>query len=259
MPKKKCVISMKNKTLENYKFPKIDLFFYLSNVYKNKKLKSFYKIFHKHVRRPWSRKVLHTHQPSGYGLEVGCGCWTIAPANRTILSDGFKDHAGSNSLAKVFFDAAKIPYHDGTFSFIHSEHVLEHIYNPFPVLFEWKRVLKKGGKVFLFLPHSERTFDRNRSRTNLDGLKERLDGNEAKIKKSILEDWIVNVINKGLAKHYSSYTRQEMLEFGLIHYNVWTPSEVLELLLDTGFRIVEVHSLVPDRKDSFLIICETPK
>ena len=67
---------------------------------------------------------------------------------------------------------------------------------------------------------------------------------------------MLNVIDEGLAKHYSSYTREEMLEFGLIHYNVWTPSEVIELLLDTGFRIIDTYSVVPDRKDSFLIICE---
>ena len=250
------MISMKNKSLENYKFPKFDLPFYLANVYKNKKLKSFYKIFHKHVRRPWSRKVLNTHQPCGYGLEVGCGCWTIAPSNRTILSDFYKEHAGSGSLAKVFFDTAEIPYEENSFSFILSEHVLEHIYNPFPVLVEWKRVLQKSGKVFLFLPHSERTFDRNRTRTTLNNLKERINGNEEKIKKNILDDWMENVINSGLAKHYSSYTPQEMLESNLIHHNVWTPHEVIELLLDEGFRIIDSHSVVPDRKDSFLIICE---
>ena len=247
---------MDHNNFSSYKFPRFDLFFYLSNVYKNKRLKSFYKIFQKHVRRPWSRKVIRTHEPTGYGLEVGCGCWTIAPSNRTIFSDGYKDHAGSFSLAKVFFDTEKIPYHDATFSFILSEHVLEHIYNPFPVLLEWKRVLKNRGKVFLFLPHSDRTFDRNRSRTSLDDLKKRLNGDEAKIKNSILDDWMLNVIDQGLAKHYSSYTREEMLEFGLIHYNVWTPSEVIELLLDTGFRIIDAYSVVPDRKDSFLIICE---
>ena len=149
-------------TLEEYNFSKNDIIFYIANVIRNCKWKSFYKLFHRHVRRPWSRKILLTHSPLGYGLEVGCGCWTIAPATRTVFSDGYEEHAGNKSLAKVFFDTNQIPYENNSFEFVLSEHVLEHIFQPIQALQEWIRVLKKGGKIFLFLPHSDRTFDQNR-------------------------------------------------------------------------------------------------
>jgi len=89
-------------------------------------------------------------------------------------------------------------------------------------------------------------------------LNERVKGNEKKIKKKLLDDWLEKVIYKGFANHYKSFSPESMIKYGLIHYNVWTPHEVIELLVSTGFRVIDSHAIVPDRKDSFLIICDTP-
>ena len=243
-------------TFEDYQFSKSDIIFYISNVIRNCKWKSFYKLFHRHVRRPWSRKILLTQSPSGYGLEVGCGCWSIAPATRTIFSDAYQEHAGSESLARVFFDTNQIPYENNSFEFVVSEHVLEHIFQPIQALKEWKRVLKTNGKIFLFLPHSDRTFDQNRKKTTLEELKKRSNANPFNQKQEILHDWIVNVIQKGYADHYQGYTGNEMLQKGLIHYNVWTPDCIVTLLKHLGLKILGSYDVVPDRKDSFLVICQ---
>lgn len=242
--------------IDDYKFPKSDIIFYLYNVFRYKKWKFFYKIFHRHIRRPWSRSILHKFQPPGIGLEIGCGSSTIAPVRNTILSDAYVEHAGENSLAKVFFDTTRIPYCDNSFSFILSEHVLEHIYDPIQVFFEWNRVLKIGGRIFLFLPHPDRTFDRYRRKTSLEELKKRSYTDSISQKKNILQDWLDNVINKGFANHYQRFTGVEMLQKGLIHYNVWTPETMVALIEDIGLKIVDFYDVVPDRKDSFLVICE---
>jgi SAM-dependent methyltransferase len=247
---------MLNKNLKDYNFEQHDWLFYLNNVFKNTRWKVFYKIFCKHIRRPWSRLKINDFAPSGVGLEVGCGTWTIAPSDRTILSDAFSTHGVSHSLAKVYFDASEIPYEKNTFSFILSEHVLEHIYDPIKTINEWKRVLTRNGKVILFLPHAERMFDRDRARTTFDQLNQRAIGKKNEIKEKILEDWMKNVISKGLASHYSHIAPEDMLIDGTIHYNVWTTEDIVFLLQQLGFKLCAYYDIVQDRKDSFLVIAE---
>tara|TARA_B100002019_G_scaffold249751_1_gene229281 strand:- start:2112 stop:2864 length:753 start_codon:yes stop_codon:yes gene_type:complete len=242
--------------ISEYKFEKNDFFFYLKNVLRNTGWKAIYKVFHRHIRRPWSRNKINNFIQSGYGLEIGCGNWTIAPSQKTILSDRFSTHAGNQSLAKVFFDASEIPYENDTFSFILSEHVLEHIYDPIKTIKEWKRVLKRTGKIFLFLPHAGRTFDRDRKRTSYNDLVLRGSEKQDPIKKEILKDWMDNVMNKGLATHYRHIKPEDMLHDGTIHYNVWIPKDIEHLLKKVGFTINSSFSVVPDRKDSFLVIAE---
>lgn len=242
--------------INQYPFESSDWLFYSRNIFKHAGWKASYKQFWKHIRRPWSRKKINNFAPTGYGLEIGCGTWTIAPTNRTILSDAFSSHAGNSSLAKVFFDAASISYCNESFSFILSEHVLEHIYDPITTLEEWNRVLQKKGKVFIFLPHKDRMFDKERKITEFTHLRKRLTENTEVIKQQILEEWMSEVINKGLADHYKNIKPQNMLEDGTIHYNVWKPPQVQELLCQTGFNVIDIQDMVPDRKDSFLVIAE---
>lgn len=56
------------------------------------------------------------------------------------------------------------------YDFVLSCHSLEHVANPIKALFEWKRVLKKGGLLMLILPFKESTFDHKRPYTDFDHL-----------------------------------------------------------------------------------------
>jgi SAM-dependent methyltransferase len=58
----------------------------------------------------------------------------------------------------------------GAYDFVASSHMLEHSANPLAVLFEWKRVLKDGGRLLLVLPHRDATFDHRRPVTSLEHL-----------------------------------------------------------------------------------------
>lgn len=49
-------------------------------------------------------------------------------------------------------DCLNIPVGDGTYDFVFSSHCLEHIENYLDALEEWKRILKKNGIIFLYLP-----------------------------------------------------------------------------------------------------------
>jgi len=60
----------------------------------------------------------------------------------------------------------------GKYDFVLASHMLEHIANPLKALFEWKRVLKKGGFLLLVLPKKEETFDHRRPVTTFQHLLE---------------------------------------------------------------------------------------
>jgi SAM-dependent methyltransferase len=61
---------------------------------------------------------------------------------------------------------------DNSYDFILSCHNLEHFANPLRAVAEWKRVLKYGGVMLLILPDRRFTFDRRRSVTSFEHLKQ---------------------------------------------------------------------------------------
>ena len=206
------------------------------------------------VLRPYSRSLIARFAPTGLGLEVGVGAQTIAPIQRTLLSDGFQSHASDQTLATVFFPAGKIPYPDQHFAFLLSEHVLEHVPNVMEVLREWKRVLKPGGVLFLFLPHPDRTFDQGRELTALSHLLDEAKNVYQKNEDTHYEEWVTSVLAKGRATHYANLSQVETLQTNSLHRHVWNEITMSELLRTVGFEIIESHANVPDRTDSFCVI-----
>ncbi|HDQ25962.1 MAG TPA: class I SAM-dependent methyltransferase [bacterium] len=69
-----------------------------------------------------------------------------------------------------------IPLPDESQDFIVSSHVLEHFFDPMKTLMEWERLIKKGGVIFMIIPHRDRTFDSGRERTTLRELIDRHEG-----------------------------------------------------------------------------------
>lgn len=59
-----------------------------------------------------------------------------------------------NQKADLSCDVRKLPYKDGTIDEIFASHIIEHFnyYEAKEVLKEWKRVLKKGGKLIIETP-----------------------------------------------------------------------------------------------------------
>lgn len=57
---------------------------------------------------------------------------------------------------------------DNSYDFVLSSHVIEHIANPIKALYEWKRIIKSAGYLFIVAPNMKDTYDRNRSLTSLD-------------------------------------------------------------------------------------------
>jgi len=93
-------------------------------------------------------------------LDVGCGSGVyINLAKKT----GYIVTACDYNLKTCIYDDIKVdkcdlneeklPYNDSEFDIVLLTEVIEHIYNPGFIISESKRVLKKGGKIFLTTPN----------------------------------------------------------------------------------------------------------
>jgi SAM-dependent methyltransferase len=236
-------------------FERSDYLGYFKQVYRRFGFRAIDKQFRYGIKRPFSRSLIPKFAPTGIGIEIGVGKHSIAPLSRTILTDGFSEHAKETSIAKLIFDANEIPFPDDTFSFLLSEHALEHVANPIRMLNEWKRVLRPGGTLILFLPHKERTFDHLRPRTTLAHLIEDFKANrELGQDPEHLQEFLNLVISKGLARHYEHLSPDEMVKTGSVHLHVWITEDIAELLQYVGFKVLYSLDKVPDRHDSFVVV-----
>lgn len=84
----------------------------------------------------------------GKGLDVGANKWPLPGAVPVELLDGG--------------DAMDLPANPhtatGTWDYVFSSHCLEHLANPIAAIEHWKMRIKKGGVLFLYLPHPKMTY-----------------------------------------------------------------------------------------------------
>jgi SAM-dependent methyltransferase len=199
--------------------------------------------------------MINKYAPEGIGLEIGVGERTISPSTRTILSDGFSEHGEGQSIAQVYFKGDEIPYDNETFSFILSEHVLEHIANPIKSLKVWIDKLKPDGKMIIVLPHKERTNDVYREVTTLNHLISDYENDVPYNDPTHFDDWWNNVVEKGLMpEHYKHIPKDELVNTASIHHHVWTDVQIIELFEYLGLEVIYKNNHLHDRRDSFAII-----
>lgn len=233
-----------------------DYFGYFKSCWHRFGVKAFYKQFRSNVRRQWSRNLIKKFAPTGFGIELGSGYQTIAPVSRTVLTDAYESHGVDKAFAKLVVRADSLPFINESFSFVLSEHVLEHLADPIKNILEWKRVLKMGGVVILFMPHPDRTFDRLRSKTTLSHVIKDYEDKVPDNDPTHYGEWMELVVSKGLAPHYNGYSKEQMLNQALIHHHVWTTKEIMELFKYLDFSIEFSKDLVPDREDSFVVVAK---
>jgi SAM-dependent methyltransferase len=79
----------------------------------------------------------------------------------------YKDKVGRQFISEAS-DLSQIG--DQSYDFLMSSHCLEHIANPILAVKEWKRVVKRGGIMMLFLPNKACNFDHRRVFTTFEHL-----------------------------------------------------------------------------------------
>jgi SAM-dependent methyltransferase len=92
------------------------------------------------------------------GLEIGAHLNPV-PGLDPFYTDSVASFAGTEGKVDFLSDATALPIPDNSLDYLCSSHVLEHIPNPLAALFEWHRVLKPGGKLYLVVPDKRYTFD----------------------------------------------------------------------------------------------------
>jgi ubiquinone/menaquinone biosynthesis C-methylase UbiE len=141
----------------------------------------------------------------GKGIDVGCGSKKVS--RNCIGVDLFgKGEIGKYGCESRKFSEADIkasgddlPFENGELYFVVAKHNLEHYKNPEKTLREWKRVLKKGGKVGIVVPDERFVSTRKLDPTHyyefdLDSLE------------SLFRKVGFRVLDKGTAaKHWSIY------------------------------------------------------
>ena len=119
----------------------------------------------------------------GYGLDLGFGGDKIIPSAIGVDLPKPYTKTGEDPV-QLGGDAADLYwFKDEVLDYIYSSHLLEDFEDTVPVLREWKRVLKKGGYLVLYLP-DEQVY-------RADCAAKGLIGNSAHKLKNFSLDWVL--------------------------------------------------------------------
>ena len=129
---------------------------------------------------------------------------------------------------------------DLTQDFVIANHFVEHCQNPVGAVLNMLRVLKPTGILYLALPDKRCCFDSDRPVTSLEHvMRDYREGPEWS-RRGHFEEW-ARLVNKSAAEDVDSEVARLMGIDYSIHYHVWTPFEMLELILSlrrmTAFEI----------------------
>jgi predicted SAM-dependent methyltransferase len=117
-------------------------------------------------------------------------------------------------------------FKDNSLDFIIANHLLEHLEDPVAGLIEFHRVLKPDGALFMALPDSRVTFDRDRALTPSEHiLDEHRHGTETHRRDHYL-DWTIHVENR--KAHIEARVRELIDMAYAIHFHVWRADSFLE-------------------------------
>lgn len=160
-----------------------------------------------------------THNP--FGLQTKNVDYTAETNHYKKLEEKFVGQALS---VDIVAPGDNIPLPDESQDFVISAHVIEHFPDPIKALKEWYRLIRKGGYIFMIVPHKERTFDKDEPRTTLQELIGRHEGR------------IISRPNKN--DHSSVWITEDMVE--LVRYLDWNIIEVQEKddKVGNGFVII---------------------
>jgi SAM-dependent methyltransferase len=198
---------------------------------------------------------------NGIVAEVGAGQNPFYKTKSTIYFDKYVEDKSPKKTIRC--DASYLPVDNNYFDSLLSAHCLEHCPNTLLVLKEWNRVIKFQGILILILPHGKRTFDKERKFANLQQHIEDYNNKISYNDKTHLQDFInISLYNcndawiKNAKDNNGNVNIDFLISNGLVHYHVWSPKEMIEIVEYAGFEIIECRDKVIGRDDSFLIIAK---
>jgi SAM-dependent methyltransferase len=177
-------------------------------------------------------------------------------ASRTIwegeLSRNREYHFDADKLPgkQFILDATELSgIATGSYDFLLSSHVLEHLANPLRGLREWLRVVKEGGVLVLVLPHRDGTFDHLRPVTTIEHMledyaQERDEHDVSHVEETReLHDLKYDEGVSGRAE-FEQRLRNNATERSL-HHHVFSTLTVAQLLDRGGLQILSLETVRP--------------
>jgi SAM-dependent methyltransferase len=165
-------------------------------------------------------ELLKNHA-GGRGLNIGAGTQPIPlPIETLDARAGFKGDFNCSCDA--------IPVKDGAYDYALASHVLEHLANPVKALREWSRVVRKDGKLIVFMPDC-RLYPDDRRRLNEAGPSALAESG------ALLERYRRGVAND---------------EYD-VHHDVWSLDAAVGLFERLGFSLLETREATPAALEAF--------
>jgi SAM-dependent methyltransferase len=197
-----------------------------------------------------------------FGLDGQKGSYAnidIIDAETRAKGKGWK----KSQLVNILSPGDDLPFKSDVFDYVFSSHVIEHFFDPIKAINEWFRVIKKGGYIFMIIPHKERTYDRNREITSFTELKNR---HENKI---VIRDYIkrtkegkLKFENEKDSDHHKliynneipdGWERFDAYDYGH-HWSVWDTKSFMEFCNLMGWNIVDYQDTNKESDNEFTVI-----
>lgn len=196
----------------------------------------------------------------GRGVEIGPG--PIPYTRDAVLVDKFTVDPNTGKPFRVdrVCDGVRLPFGDGSFDYLVSSNMIEHMPDTIGALAEWRRVVRSGGRIMLRAPHKDRTFDRDRPLTTLAhhiaDARRMVDETDTTHRAewqylvALHPEW------PWVAQAHGDWGY--MARNGLVHYHVWTCDSFLPLVRHVGLRVLLAIAAPPADDISFIVVAEVP-
>jgi len=143
-------------------------------------------------------------------------------STQTVYRQAELEICGKHLRVDIVAQGDELPLLDESQDFIVTSHVLEHFPDPIKTLKEWHRVTRKGGYLFMIIPHRDRTSDKDRPRTTL-----------------------AELIHRHTTGEFAGDDP---------HCSVWITEDVVELIDYLGWELVEVQEVDDKVGNGFAIV-----
>lgn len=160
------------------------------------------------------------------------------------------DKAGYQYIAEGS-DLSQIPA--DSYDFLLSCHSLEHVANPIKAVFEWARVLKKGGELILILPDKDNTFDHRRPYTTFEHLVNDYNNNIGEEDTTHFEEVLQLHDEQNISAEEFKKRVISNMQWRSVHHHVFSFAVVSKMLEYCGFTVAHQQKLNPFH----LITCAT--
>jgi SAM-dependent methyltransferase len=169
----------------------------------------------------------------------------------TEHADDFRFSPNKPPGKNIFCDASDLSLiADNSYDFVLSSHNLEHFANPVKALYEWKRVIRRGGGLIVLLPDYRRTFDHRRTPTSVDHMFEDWKNKTPESDLFHLNEILENhdLTRDPLAGSFEQFRARSLdnMNNRCLHHHVFDEKNSPELLSRSGFEVLATELVIPN-------------